>query len=142
RAGVDNVVMGVESLQDEVVLEVRKNNPFAVSREAVALLRRHGIVSLVNIIYGLEQESVSTLFRTFRRMLRLDADVLNAVYLPPHFWPPAGRAVEPEQVIQPALARYTYRNQILHVPRLAPWQLFAGVKLTEALYHLRPRGLL
>jgi anaerobic magnesium-protoporphyrin IX monomethyl ester cyclase len=142
RAGVDNIVMGVESLDDSVVRDVRKNNPFEVSREAVALLRRHGIVSLVNIIYGLEDESVSTLTRTFRRLLQLDADVLNAVYLTPHSWTPAGRAVQPEQVIQPDLARYTYRNQVLHTPRLAPWQLFLGVKLSEALFHLRPRGLI
>src|SRR5262249_42598511 len=77
RAGVDNVVMGVESLDDAVVGGIRKNNPFEVSKRAVRALRRHGIVSLVNIIYGLEDESGATLRRTFRRLLELDADVLN-----------------------------------------------------------------
>jgi anaerobic magnesium-protoporphyrin IX monomethyl ester cyclase len=141
RAGVDNVVMGVESLDDAVVRDVHKNNPFAVSVEAVRLLRANGIVSLVNIIYGLEDESWATVWRTFGRLLRLDADVLNAVYLTPHFWTPAGRGVRLEQVIQPDLARYTYRNQVLHTPGLSPGRLFLAVKLTEALYHLRPRGL-
>jgi anaerobic magnesium-protoporphyrin IX monomethyl ester cyclase len=141
RAGVDNIVMGVESLDDAVVHGVRKNNPFAVSKEAVRLLRRHGIVSLVNIIYGLEDESFASVRRTFQRLLELDADVLNAVYLTPHFWTPAGQSVEPAQVIQPDLARYTYRNQVLHTPRLSPGQLILAVKLTEALYHLRPRSL-
>ena len=72
----------------------------------------------------------------------LDADVLNAVYITPHSWTPAGRAVRPEQAIQADQSLYTYRNQVLHAPRLAPWQLFLGVKMTEALYHLRPRALL
>lgn len=141
RAGVDNIVMGVESLDDEVVRGVRKNNPFAVSKEAVRLLREQGIVSLVNIIYGLEDEGFASVHRTYRRLLELDADVLNAVYLTPHFWTPAGRAVRAEDVVQPDLARYTYRNQVLHTPRLAPWQLFLAVKLTEAVFHLRPRAL-
>ena len=57
-AGVDYVVMGVETLNDAVATAIRKNNPFAVSREAVRLLRQHKIISLTNIIYGLEDETV------------------------------------------------------------------------------------
>ena len=140
-AGVDNVVMGVESLDDATVTLVRKNNPLAVSRRAAALLRGQGIVSLVNIIYGLEEDSPATLRRTFRRLLGLDADVLNAVYITPHFWTAAGRRVRSEQVIQADQAMWTYRNQVVASPHLAPWRLFLGVKLTEALYHLRPWGL-
>lgn len=142
QAGVVNIVMGVESVDDAVVHDIRKNNPFQVSKQAVQLLRQQGIVSLVNIIYGLEEESVTTVWRTWRRLLELDADVLNAVYITPHFWTPAGRATRPEHVIQADLALYTYRNQVLHTSRLRPWQLFLSVKLTEALFHLRPSALL
>ncbi len=42
-AGIDYVVMGVESLEDEVVTSVRKNNPYHVSRRAVQLLRQNKI---------------------------------------------------------------------------------------------------
>jgi anaerobic magnesium-protoporphyrin IX monomethyl ester cyclase len=141
KAGVDNIVMGIESLDDAVVAGIRKNNPRDVSREAVRLLRRHGIVSLVNLIYGLEEESPVTVKRTLQRTFALDADVLNAVYLTPHSWTPAGRSVRPEQVIQPDQARWTYRNQVIHTPRLSPERLFWAVKATEVLFHLRPRAL-
>src|SRR5262249_20288370 len=93
-AGVDYVVMGVEAVDDAVVASVRKNNPFAVSKAAVAALRRNGIVSLVNIIYGLEDERPATLWRKFRGVLELDPDVFNAVYLTPHHWTPVGRATD------------------------------------------------
>ena len=142
RAGVDNMVMGVESLEDETVESIQKNNPFQTSLEAVRLLRSHGIVSLVNLIYGLEAESWRTLRRTFGRLLELDPDVLNAVYLTPHHWTAAGKSVDPASVIQPDASLFTYRNQVLRAPGLAPWELFLGVKATEALFHLRPRGLL
>lgn len=141
-AGVDYVVMGVESLDDAVVASVRKNNPLATSRAAVRVLRRNGIISLVNLIYGLEDETAATLARKLRGLFELDPDILNAVYLTPHHWTAAGRATDPRDVIQPDLARWTYRNQVLATPRLAPWQLFGSVKLTEALFHLRPRALL
>jgi anaerobic magnesium-protoporphyrin IX monomethyl ester cyclase len=141
RAGVDNIVMGVESLDDSTVERVHKNNPFAVSKQAVRLLRQQGIVSLVNIIYGLEDETPTTLLNTYRRVFELDADVLNAVYITPHHWTEAGRQVQAAQMIEPNQAQWTYRNQIVRTPHLAPWQLLLGVKLTEALFHLRPRAL-
>jgi anaerobic magnesium-protoporphyrin IX monomethyl ester cyclase len=141
-AGVDYVVMGVEALDDAVVEAVRKNNPFAISQAAVRALRRNKIISLVNLIYGLEEETVATLVARLRRLFALDPDILNAVYLTPHHWTADGRATDPRDVIQPDLGKWTYRNQVLATTQLAPWQLFALVKLTEALYHLRPRALL
>ena len=140
-AGVEYVVMGVESLEDDVVAAVRKNNPYAVSKEAVAALRRHDIISLVNIIYGLEDETPAALATKFRRVLALDPDILNAVYLTPHFWTPAGRGTDAREIVQVDQSRWTYRNQVIAAPHLRPWALFAGVKLTEGLFHLRPRAL-
>lgn len=141
RAGVDNVVMGVEALEDAVVANIHKNNPLAVSERAVRALRDNGIVSLINVIYGLVDESPATLWRTFQRLLALDPDVVNTVYVTPHFWTPMGKQTRAEDIIQPDQGLWTYRNQIIHTPRLRPWQLFLGVKLTEGIFHLRPRAL-
>lgn len=140
-AGVDYVVMGVESLEDQVVTSVRKNNPFQVSKQAVRLLRQHHIISLVNIIYGLEDESLTTVRTKLKKLYELDPDILNAVYLTPHFWTAAGRATQSAQIIQTDQSRWTYRNQVIDTPYLSPGSLFWSVKLTEALFHLRPRAL-
>lgn len=141
QAGVDYIVMGVESLKDDVVSEIRKNNPFAVSKEAVRLLRENNIISLTNIIYGLEDESWKTLFEKFKGMLELDSDILNAMYLTPHFWTADGRSTDPALVIQPDLAKWSYRNQVLATPYLRPFELFWGIKFTEAFFHLRPKAV-
>lgn len=140
-AGVDYVIMGIEALDDAVVASVRKNNPYHISRQAIQALRKHGIFSWANIIYGLEDETVGTLAEKFRRSLELDPDVLNACYLTPHFWTAAGRATDPAEVIQTDMSKWTYRNQVIAAPHLSPAVLFAGVKLTEMLFHLRPRAL-
>ncbi len=140
-AGVDYIVMGVESLKDEVVTKIRKNNPFEVSKEAVRLLRQNNILSLTNIIYGLEDESWKTIREKFKNLLELDSDILNACYIMPHFWTSQGRGVKPDSVIQSDLSKWSYRNQIVATPYLKPSELFLGVKFTEALYHLRPKAL-
>ncbi len=141
RAGVDYIVMGIETLKDEVVTNIRKNNPFEISKEAVRLLRQNNIISLTNLIYGLEEESWKTIFEKFKGLLELDSDILNAMYLTPHFWTAQGKATQPYDVIQTDLDKWSYRNQVLATRYLQPIGLFLGVKLTEVLFHLRPNAL-
>jgi anaerobic magnesium-protoporphyrin IX monomethyl ester cyclase len=141
RAGVDYIVMGIETLNDNVVVNIRKNNPFEISREAVRLLRENNIISLTNIIYGLEEESWKTIFEKFKGLLELDSDIMNAMYLTPHFWTAQGKATQPERVIQLDQDKWSYRNQVLATPYLRPFELFLGVKLTESLFHLRTKAL-
>jgi anaerobic magnesium-protoporphyrin IX monomethyl ester cyclase len=141
RAGVDYIVMGIETLKDQVVTSIRKNNPFEISKEAVRLLRENNIISLTNIIYGLEEESWRTILEKFKGLLELDSDILNAMYLTPHFWTAQGKSTDPYQVIQTDQDKWSYRNQVLATRYLRPLELFLGVKLTEILFHLRPRAL-
>jgi anaerobic magnesium-protoporphyrin IX monomethyl ester cyclase len=141
RAGVDYIVMGIETLKDDIITSIRKNNPFRLSKEAVRLLRENNIVSLTNIIYGLEEESWRTIFEKFTGLLELDSDILNAMYLTPHFWTAQGKATQPYHVIQTDLDKWSYRNQVLATRHLKPLELFLGVKLTEILFHLRPKAL-
>lgn len=142
RAGVDYIVMGIETLKDDVITSIRKNNPFEVSKEAVRLLRENNIVSLTNIIYGLEEESWKTITEKFKGLLNLDSDILNAMYLTPHFWTAQGKATQPYDVIQTDLDKWSYRNQVLTTRHLKPFALFTAIKLTEILFHLRPKALL
>jgi anaerobic magnesium-protoporphyrin IX monomethyl ester cyclase len=141
RAGVDYIVMGIETLKDEVITNIRKNNPFEISKEAVRLLRENNIISLTNIIYGLEEESWKTIFEKFKGLLELDSDILNAMYLTPHFWTAQGKATEAYDVIQIDQDKWSYRNQVLATRHLPPIGLFVGVKLTEIFFHLRPKAL-
>jgi anaerobic magnesium-protoporphyrin IX monomethyl ester cyclase len=108
----------------------------------VHLLRQNNIISLVNIIYGLEDETLGTIAKKLQKLFDLDPDILNCVYLTPHFWTAAGRATDPREIIQPDLARWTYRNQVIAAPSLSPQMLFWGVKLTEGIFHLRLRALI
>jgi anaerobic magnesium-protoporphyrin IX monomethyl ester cyclase len=140
-AGIDYIVMGVESVKDEVIADIRKNNPFEISKQAVRTLRQNNIISLTNLIYGLEEESWKTIREKFAGLLELDSDILNAMYLTPHFWTAQGKTIKPPDVIQSDLDKWSYRNQVIATPHLSPLALFSGVKLTEALFHLRPKAL-
>jgi anaerobic magnesium-protoporphyrin IX monomethyl ester cyclase len=141
RAGFAYVLMGVETVTDEGLARIRKGSSTDDAYEAVRLLREHGIMSIVDYLFGIEDETPGTIWRGLRGLERYDGDFVNALYLTPHDWTPLGHQLRGQPVVEPDLSRWDYRHQILAVRHLSPGQLFAWVKLVELLYHLSPRRL-
>jgi anaerobic magnesium-protoporphyrin IX monomethyl ester cyclase len=140
-AGFLYVLMGVETVTDETLTKIRKGSNVNDAYDAVRLLRKHGILSIVDYIFGLEDETPKTIWRALRGLLRYDGDFVNALYLTPHSWTPLARAMEEATIVEPDLWRWDYRHQVVGVKRLTPAQLLLGVKLVELVYHLHPRRL-
>lgn len=141
-AGFVYVLMGVETVTDETLAKIRKDSVVDDAHQAVRLLREHDILSIVDYIFGLEDESVATIRRGLRGLLKYDGDFVNALYVTPHSWTALGRSMRDAKIVEPDLWKWDYRHQVVGVSRLSPTQLFLGVKLLELLYHLRPKRLL
>jgi len=142
QAGFAYILMGVETVTDETLGKIRKGSQVDDAYQAVRLLRQQGILSIVDYIFGLEEETPRTLWRGLRGLLRYDGDFVNALYLTPHAWTPLGyQQLKEGTVVEPDTWKWDYRHQILATRYLSPTQLFFGVKLVETLYHLHPRRL-
>ncbi len=142
QAGFAYILMGVETVTDETLGKIRKSSHVDDAYQAVRLLRQHGILSIVDYIFGLEEETPGTLWRGLRGLLRYDGDFVNALYLTPHAWTPLGhQQLKSGTVVEPDTWKWDYRHQVLATRYLSPAQLFVGVKLVEALYHLHPHRL-
>jgi len=141
RAGFLYVLMGVETVTDATLARIRKGSRVDDAYQAVRLLRRHHIMSIVDYIFGLEDETPRTIWRGLRGLLRYDGDFVNALYITPHAWTPLGHQLRNEPVVEPDTWRWDYRHQVIGVKHLTPAQLFVGVKLVELIYHLHPRRL-
>lgn len=141
EAGFLYVLMGIETVDDAVFARVRKGSDADDARRAIVLLREHGILSIVDYMFGLEEESWRSVWRGLRGLLRYDGDFVNALYLTPHDWTPLGRELRDAAVVEPDLWRWDYRHQVLATRHMSPRALFIAVKLVELLYHLRPKML-
>ena len=141
QAGFLYILMGIETVTDANFEKIRKGSSVEDGYRAVQLLRRHGIMSIVDYIFGIEDETPRTLWRGFRGLLHYDGDFVNALFMTPHAWTPFGRAVQGMPIVEPDLHKWDYRHQILGVKHLTPGQLFLAVKLVELGYHLHPRRL-
>jgi anaerobic magnesium-protoporphyrin IX monomethyl ester cyclase len=141
QAGFLYVLMGVESVTDDTLVKIRKGSVVDDAHRAVRLLRQNGILSIVDYIFGLEDETPGTIWRALRGLLHYDGDFVNALYVTPHSWTPLGRQMRDFPIVETDLWRWDYRHQVVGVKKLTPAQLLLGVKLVELIYHLNPRRI-
>jgi anaerobic magnesium-protoporphyrin IX monomethyl ester cyclase len=141
EAGFLYILMGIETVTEDNLTKIRKGSSVEDGYMAVQLLRQNNIMSVVDYIFGIEDETPRTMWRGLRGLLRYGGDFVNALYMTPHAWTPFGRDTKPEAIVEHDLWKWDYRHQIIGVKHLTPTQLFIGVKLAELLYHLHPRRL-
>ena len=72
KCGVNRVSLGVQDFDEKVLTAVNRQQPFALSYEAVKLLRKYGIEHInVDVMYGLPHQTLETQSRTFEKLLLL-----------------------------------------------------------------------
>lgn len=141
QAGLECCIMGLESTDAETLRNIGKDSTPPVDRQAIALLRQNGILSMAGHIVGFEHERLSDYWRAFRLLVAYDPDLVNAMYVTPHRWTPLYARIGERRVVQEDRSKWDYRHQVLATRHLRPWQVFLAVKAMEAALHLRPRSL-
>lgn len=141
KAGFARFLLGMESVNEETLRRIRKGSTPAIDREAIRLLRQHGIVSMAAFVAGFEEETDRDYWQLLNQILAYDPDQIQAMYATPHRWTPYfGRQLQ-RRVIQTDLARWDYKHQVLAMRGMPPWRVALWVKLIEAVAQLRPRSL-
>jgi len=141
KAGVARFLLGMESTNDRTLRRIGKGSCIATDREAIRLLRQHGILSMAAFVAGFEQETDRDYWRMLRQILSYDPDQIQAMYATPHRWTSFYRRESRRRVIQPDLGRWDYKHQVLATDRVPPWRVTLWIKLIEAAAQLRPRSL-
>ena len=142
RAGFERFLMGMENTDEATLKLIKKGGGIASDRQAIQLLRRHGILSMVTWVAGFDDQTDSDMFRGLRKLISYDADQIQALYVTPHRWTPYFRIAKDRAVVQPDLTKWDYKHQVLAMARMGPKRLFLWVKLIEAVAQLRPKALL
>lgn len=71
-AGIECVLMGMETTDPDTIVKIRKGSTTRDDSEAIRLLRQHGILSMVGHIVGFEQETWRDYWRSLRQLLVYD----------------------------------------------------------------------
>ncbi len=141
QAGVARFLLGLESTDDATLQAIHKGSTKAIDREAIRLLRKHGIISMAAWVAGFAQEKDSDYWRTLRQLLSYDPDQIQALYATPHSWTPFALQEAQHRVVQTDLSRWDYKHQVLQSAYVPNWRVLLWVKIIEAVCQLRPKSL-
>jgi anaerobic magnesium-protoporphyrin IX monomethyl ester cyclase len=142
KAGVARFLLGMESTDEATLQAIHKGSTKAIDREAIQLMRQHGIISMAAWVAGFVQEQDRDYWRTLRQLLSYDPDQIQALYATPHSWTPFAIQQAKHRVIQTDLSRWDYKHQILESANVPNWRVLIWVKMIEAICQLRPKSLL
>jgi anaerobic magnesium-protoporphyrin IX monomethyl ester cyclase len=142
RAGVARFLLGIESTDEQTLRAIRKGSSRAIDREAIRLLREHGIISMAAWVADFKDATDRDYLRALRQILSYDPDQIQALYATPHQWTDFARENAARRVIQPDLGRWDYKHQVLESTKVPPWRVLAWVKLIESAAQLRPKSVL
>jgi anaerobic magnesium-protoporphyrin IX monomethyl ester cyclase len=141
KAGFERFLIGMEHTDEATLAKVRKGSTTKTDREAIQLLRQHGMLSLMSCVFGFNEERDWDYWRIFRQIMAYDPDQIITLYVTPHRWTPFFRDDKDRPVIQLDKRRWDYKNQVLANRHMPAWRSFLWVKLIEVLVQTRPKAL-
>jgi anaerobic magnesium-protoporphyrin IX monomethyl ester cyclase len=141
KAGVARFLLGMESTDDATLQRIRKGSTTRTDREAIRLLRQHGILSMAAYVPGFQEASHQDYWRALRQILAYDPDQIQLMYATPHRWTAYYNEVRDTPVVQTDLSRWDYKHQVLANPSLSPFQTILWMKAIEVVAQMRPRAL-
>ena len=141
RAGVLRFLLGMEHTDAATLQKIRKGSTTATDREAIRLMRAHGMIGLCTWVVGFEEETDRDYLRVLRQLLAYDPDQVMSVFATPHRWTPFFGQSGHRRVIQTDQRLWDYKHQVLATRNVPPWRVFLWVKFIEARLQLRPKAL-
>ncbi|HEY4371815.1 MAG TPA: magnesium-protoporphyrin IX monomethyl ester anaerobic oxidative cyclase [Burkholderiales bacterium] len=141
QAGIERFLLGIENTDAATLAKIRKGGDTNTDREAIRLLRVHGILSLATWVADFEEVTDRDLFRTLRQLIAYDPDQITALFVTPHRWTGYYRQAQHRRVIQTDQRLWDYKHQVLATRHMAPWRVCLWVKCIEVIVQARPRAL-
>jgi len=133
--------MGMENTDEATLTKIRKGSSTSTDRQAIQLLRKHGILSLVTWVTDFEEVTDRDFLRSLRQLLSFDPDQIMSLYVTPHRWTGYYRMASQRRVIQLDQTKWDYKHQVLETVHLSPWRIFLWVKFIEIVMQGRPKAL-
>jgi len=142
QAGFERFLLGIENY-DEVVLEkIKKAGTISKDKEAILLLRKHGILSMATYVVGFGEERTIDFYNSLKQLLSYDPDQVQLLYVTPHKWTPYFEDVKEKDIILTDQRKWDYKHQVIATEFLKPWMVILYVKLIELIMQTRPSAVI
>ena len=141
KAGFERFLLGIEHYDESVLKTINKASNVSTDRQAIQLLRQHGILSMATYAIGFGDEKIVDFYRHWKLLLSYDPDQIQTVFVTPHRWTPYFETVKDKEIILTDQRKWDYKHQVLANKHLPPWGVTVCVKLLEFAMQVRPKSL-
>ncbi len=114
KAGIIHIYVGTEATQQESLDYIKKDLSIEESKKALALLRKHGIITETSMILGFPDETEDSIARTLELAIEFNPDFAHFLAIAP--WPYS----DIYQDLKPYVAVHDYRKYNLIDPIIKP----------------------
>lgn len=142
KAGFERFLLGIENYDAAVLDRIKKAGTISKDKEAIQLLRQHGILSMATYVFGFGEETFRDLYNSLRQLLSYDPDQVQLLYATPHKWTPYFEEVRNKEIILTDQRKWDYKHQVIRTVNLKPWMVILCVKLIEVIMQTRPRSVM
>jgi anaerobic magnesium-protoporphyrin IX monomethyl ester cyclase len=142
KAGFERFLLGIENYDEAVLERIKKAGTVSKDKEAIQLLRKHGILSMATYVVGFGEERTKDFYNSLRQLLSYDPDQVQLLYATPHKWTPYFEEVKDKEIILTDQRKWDYKHQVLSTRYLKPWVVILYVKLIEIIMQTRPSALI
>ena len=141
KAGFERFLLGIENYDAVVLEKIKKAGAISKDKEAIQLLRKHGILSMATYVVGFGEERLKDFYNSLKQLLSYDPDQIQLLYVTPHKWTPYFNEVENKEIILTDQRKWDYKHQVISTSNLKPWMVILLVKLIEVIMQIRPSAL-
>jgi len=141
KAGFIRLLLGIEHTDDATLKRIKKGATTTSDREAIRLLRKHGIISLATWVVGFEEERDRDYWHGLRQLLSYDPDQISLLYVTPYRWTPFYKEAMDRKVIQGDRTKWDYKHQVLATRHMTPLRGLMWFKFTEMVLQCRPKAI-
>lgn len=140
EAGIISIDLGMESALQQRLNYFDKETTIELNREALGLLRQHDIISIVQVLVGLPNETQETLQKTGMRFKEWNPDLMHFYFTTPFPWTKFGKAMN-DFIIESDISKWDYRNPVLKPKNLTTDDLVKICKWLKLEFNFNPEKL-
>jgi anaerobic magnesium-protoporphyrin IX monomethyl ester cyclase len=142
KAGFERFLLGIENYDESILEKIKKDGTVSNDKEAIRLLRKHGILSMATYVVGFGEEKTIDFYNSLKQLLSYDPDQVQILYATPHKWTPFFEEIKDKEIILTDQRKWDYKHQVISTKYLRPWIVIVYVKLIEVVMQTRPSALI
>lgn len=140
EAGIFAIDLGMESALQQRLDYFNKKTTTELNKLTLDLLKKHDIISIVQVLAGLPDETHETLQETGNIFNDWNPDLMHFYFTTPFSWTEFGQQVK-EFVVESDISKWDYRNPVLKPHAMSTEELHKICRWLKLAFNFNPKKI-